>query len=92
MEELQSSFKADLQAKEEELGKEHDAALAETRRELAAEQIKEERQLKAEKEKALEETRKKLQEEEDNEEAELHESKTNRIIKIKLQVLTVVHR
>ena len=87
---MQQNFKAELQAKEEELVKERDAALAETRRTLAAEQINEEKQLKAEKEKALEETRRRLQEEEDNEEAELHESKTNRIIKTKQQVCTYV--
>ena len=90
IEELQQHFKAELQAKEEELVKERDAALAETRRTLAAEQINEEKQLKTEKEKALEETRRRLQEEEDNEEAELHESKTNRIIKTKQQVRTYI--
>ena len=91
VEQLQHKLKAELQAKEEELVRERDAALAETRRKLAAEQIKEERHLKAEMEKALEETRKKLQDEEDNEEAELHESKTNRVIKIKQQVCTYVY-
>lgn len=86
VEQLQHKLKAELQVEEEELVRERDAALAETRHKLAAEQIKEERRLKAEMEKALEETRKKLQDEEDNEEAELHESKTNRVIKIKQQV------
>lgn len=86
VEQLQHKLKAELQAMEEELVRERNAALAETRHKLAAEQIKEERHLKAEMEKALEETRKKLQDEEDNEEAELHESKTNRVIKIKQQV------